>query len=379
MAKGSIEPYKNLISLELVDWLGHHLTRAHRGFNADSFRAEVSPRLDALEMKARATLIAEALHRHLPTKAAHRAAVLKAILHPDPLDHANQPSDAEGICGWGIWPLTMVVSDYGLEDFDQSMGLLREMTMRFSAEFGVRSFLHADQGRAISIMASWIDDPNRHVRRLVSEGTRPRLPWGMRLTGLVLDPSPILPLLERLRDDPEEYVRRSVANNLNDIAKDHPEVVTALGARWAKGGGRERSRLVRHALRSLIKAGDAAALRVIGQGVAQVELGPLTLDSEAVFMGEHLGFEIELRSTSDVPQSLTVDYVVHFLKANGSLSPKVFKGSTINLSAGRSATFRRSHRFMEITTRKHYPGRHAISVRINGDDTEPVAFGLRFT
>ena len=96
-------------------------------------------------------------------------------------------------------------------------------------------------------------------------------------------------------------------------------------------------------------------------------------------MGEHLGFEIELRSTSDVPQSLTVDYVVHFLKANGSLSPKVFKGSTINLSAGRSATFRRSHRFMEITTRKHYPGRHAISVRINGDDTEPVAFGLRFT
>jgi len=379
MAKGGIDPYKNLISPELVHWLGHHLTRAHRGFNAHMFSAEVLPRLDALEMKARSALIADALHRHLPKDAAQRAAVLKAILHPDPLDHANKPSDAEGICGWGIWPLTMVVSEYGLEDFERSMALLREMTMRFSAEFGVRSFLHADQRRALSIMASWVEDPNRHVRRLVSEGTRPRLPWGMRLTGLVHDPSPIFPLLERLRDDPEEYVRRSVANNLNDIAKDHPEAVTALAARWSKGGGKARRRLVRHALRSLIKAGDAAALRVIGQGVAQVEKGPLTLDRDAVRMGEQLGFEIELRSTAEAPQSITVDYVVHFLKANGSLSPKVFKGSTINLPARGSATFRRHHRFRDVTTRKHYPGRHALSVRINGDDTQPVTFALKAT
>lgn len=377
MAKGSIEPYKNLISPELVHWLGHHLTRAHRGFNANTFSAEVVPQLHALELKARAALIADALHRHLPKDADQRAAVLMAILHPDPLGHANQPSDAEGICGWGIWPLTMVVSDYGLQDFERSMALLREMTMRFSAEFGVRSFLHADQRRALSIMASWVEDPNRHVRRLVSEGTRPRLPWGMRLTALVRDPSPILPLLERLRDDPEEYVLRSVANNLNDIAKDHPEVVTGLAARWSKGGGKARARLVRHALRSLIKAGDAAALRVIGQGVAQVEKGPLTLDREAVCMGEQLGFEIVLRSTADAPQSITVDYVVHFLKANGALSPKVFKGSTMNLPAGGSATFRRSHRFMEITTRKYYPGSHALSLRINGEDTQPVAFALR--
>jgi 3-methyladenine DNA glycosylase AlkC len=377
MAKGSIEPYKNLISPELVHCLGHHLTRAHRGFDAHTFSADVLPRLDALEMKARAAHIADALHRHLPKDAAQRAAVLKAILHPDALDHANQPSDAEGICGWGIWPLTMVVSQHGLEDFDRSMALLREMTMRFSSEFGVRSFLHADQSRALSIMASWVDDPNRHVRRLVSEGTRPRLPWGMRLKSLVLDPSPILPLLERLRDDPEEYVRRSVANNLNDIAKDHPEVVTGLVARWAEGGKKERSRLVRHALRSLIKAGDAAALRVIGQGVAQVQRGPLTLNREVVLMGEHLGFEIELHSTAEAPQSITVDYIVHFLKANGTLSPKVFKGSTINLPARGSAIFRRSHRFTEITTRKHYPGSHALSVRINGEDTQPVAFVLR--
>ncbi len=198
----------------------------------------------------------------------------------------------------------------------------------------------------------------------------------MRLPALIRDPAPLLPLLERLRDDPEDYVRRSVANSLNDIAKDHPALVTDLARRWMQDAPAPRRALIAHALRSLIRKGDAAALAVPGRGQPEVTVSPLELASRRVAMGGALEFEATITSTGRAAQELTVDYVLHPLKANGAQRPKIFNGRVLRLGAGEARLFRRAHRFREVTTRVHYPGEHAVSLRINGVDTEPVSFVL---
>ncbi|MCE2950423.1 MAG: DNA alkylation repair protein [bacterium] len=371
-----MEPFKSVFSEALVLQVASHLKQHLPDADADAFVGTVLPSLDALELKARAALIAERLHAVLPADPGQRASVLQAMLHPDELDHAGLPSDARGLCGWAILPLTLLVARHGVADFDRSMALLREMTKRFSAEFGVRAFLRADQARALHILSGWVADPNRHVRRLVSEGTRPRLPWGERLPGLVRDPSPMLSLLTRLRDDPEPYVRRSVANHLNDIARDHPDLVRRLAGEWLHGADANRRALLRHACRGLIRRGDAQALAVFGHAAPRLAPARPERSPARVCMGEALSIRLALRSTADEPQRLAVDYVLHLLKANGRLSPKVFKGAIIELPPRASILFERSHRFREVTTRRHYPGRQALSVRINGVDTEAVAFEL---
>jgi 3-methyladenine DNA glycosylase AlkC len=371
-----MEPFKNLFSPELVCCTSRHLRRQIKGFDHAAFEASILGQLDALELKARAQLIADHVHAALPADAAKRERILLAMLHPDELNRANQSASDEGICGWGILPLALVVGQHGVADFDRSMQLLREMTKRFSSEFAIRYFLQADQQRAISILKTWVHDPNHHVRRLVSEGSRPRLPWAMQLPELKRDPSPMLPLLERLRDDASPYVRRSVANHLNDISKDHPELITTLTASWRRGASPEREALLRHACRGLIKQGHAAALAAFDRHPPLLKKGRLRLSTLSLQMGEVLDMQMTLRSTAQVPQQLTIDYVLHFLKANGQRSPKVFKGALLQLEPGESITFCRSHRFREVTTRKHYPGEQGVCLRINGVDTEVVGFGL---
>ncbi|MGB3176947.1 MAG: DNA alkylation repair protein [Albidovulum sp.] len=352
------------------------MARHCAGFDAQGFVDHVVPAMEPLELKARAQLIADTLHAALPHSAAARAKTLHAVLHPDPLDHANKPSDHEGLCGWAVLPLTLLVGQHGVGDFDRSMGLLRDMTMRFSSEFGIRYFLLADQGKALTILGTWLNDPNRHVRRLISEGTRPRLPWAMQLPALMTDPTPVLPLLERLRDDPELYVRRSVANHMNDISKDHPTRVTTLAADWIKDADKDRMALLRHACRSLIKQGDAATLAAFGHNPPLLAPAEVSLSADRIQMGGAVDITMPLQSTASVPQLLTIDYVVHFRKANGRRVPKVFKGTTLTLAPHTTGLFRRSHPFRHVTTRKHYPGRHAVSLRINGQDTKLAEFIL---
>ncbi len=371
-----MEPFKNVFSPELVACLARHLERRLPGFDGAAFTDAVAHRLGALELMARAQLIADQVHAALPADPARRAGVLLALLHPDDGHWTHRPSDDDGIRGWGILPLAMVVGQHGTADFDRSMGLLKEMTKRFTAEFAIRHFLLADQARAIATLESWVDDPDPQVRRLVSEGARPRLPWAVRLPALVEDPSPMLPLLARLRDDPEEYVRRSVANHLNDIAKDHPALVAGLAKEWLSDAGPQRRALLRHACRGLIKKGDAAALAAFGRHSPRLHASPLELSATEVRMGGSVELRMLLRSAAQEAQQLTVDYVLHLRKANGRLSPKVFKGALVELQPGADFLFIRTHRFREVTTRRHYPGGQAVSLRINGQDTDPVPFEL---
>jgi 3-methyladenine DNA glycosylase AlkC len=363
-----VEPFKNKISPDLVRCLATHLEKHLKDFDRGAYEAEILAELENLELKQRSRHIADVTGRYLPLDLNERYAVLEAILHPVADTEVDRASDERGIRGWGMMPLGMLVTDSGLGDFDKSFDLLKEMTKRATAEFEVRPFLDKDQDRALSIMASWVSDPSMHVRRLVSEGTRPRLPWGMRLKQLVEDPTPTLPLLEALKDDPEEYVRRSVANHLNDIAKDHPDLVAEIVTRWLKDADKKREKLVRHACRSLVKQGHAPTLRAFGLNPPEVSVtGPQILESEVLY-GNGVEFVIEIQSESSEPQELVLDYLIHFKKANGSLSPKVFKWTKLSLQAGEKFRLQRKHAIKPITTRTYYEGTQAIGLRINGKD-----------
>ncbi len=363
-----MEPFKNNISPDLVGHLADYFSRHAPAFDRQAFSAEILAELETLELKQRARLIADVTSRYLPRQLPERFAILEAVLHPMTEIAFDRGSDEKGIRGWGIMPLGMVVADCGLEDFDSSFALLKEMTKRATAEFDVRPFLAKDQERALAIMAPWVRDESVHVRRLVSEGTRPRLPWGMRLKRLVEDPSPTLPLLDALKDDPEDYVRRSVANHLNDIAKDHPDLVAEIARRWLKDAGRNREKLVRHACRSLIKQGHAATLEAFGLKPPEIRVAGPRMTTPKVAYGGAAGFEVEIVSTSRKPQELVLDYLVHFRKANGTLAPKVFKWTKVTLAPGERLSLSRSHPIRPITTRVYYGGTQAVSLRVNGQD-----------
>ncbi len=345
-------------------------------FEPKPFEKTILKELDKLELKQRAQFISDRLHEVLPPATKKRAKIIRAMLHPRGTEKGQQ-SDADGITGWGMFPLGMVVGQHGLSDFEGSLELLKDMTGHFSSEFDVRYFLIEDQERALAVMGGWVDHPDFHVRRLLSEGTRPRLPWGMQLSRLIQDPSPMLPLLEALRDDKEEYVRRSVANHLNDIAKDHPDLVAKIAKKWLKDASPAREKLVRHACRSLIKQGHKPTLEAFGLGAPKIAEPKITIDTKTVQYGDVLQFSATLLSTSKKPQSLVIDYLVHFKKANGERVGKVFKWKKLTLSPGECVVIEKTHPIKPITTRKYYAGKQGLSLRINGADFGFEKFSLK--
>ncbi|AXB42063.1 DNA alkylation repair protein [Amycolatopsis albispora] len=268
--------------------------------------------------------------------------------------------------GWMIWPVTEAVAARALPaHFDAGLDLLAELTPLLTAEFAVRSFLDADLDRALAKALTWTRHENEHVRRLASEGTRPRLPWARQVKAITRRPDAALPVLDALHRDDSEYVRRSVANHLNDISRLDPELCVRTASRWLAGGAEPR--LVRHGLRTLVKQGDPAALELLGFGppAGLAVDGPRVRAGE-VAVGEHLTFDFTLLNQGTEPLTLAIDYVVHHRKANGALAPKVFKLTTRTLPAGEAATIERRHSFKPISTRVYHPGEHALELQING-------------
>jgi len=252
-----------------------------------------------------------------------------------------------------------------------------ELTKRFTAEFSMRAFLERHPKETLRRLAEWARDPNVHVRRLVSEGTRPRLPWAPRLRSFQKDPAPVLELLELLKDDPEEYVRRSVANNLNDIAKDHPDVVVEVANRWWLSASAARKKLIRHALRTLVKAGDPGALEVLGYGPdSPVKVQSVRCEPGVVEIGGKIRIEVELLNPVDREARALVDLRVHFVKKSGTTSQKVFKGAELALQPGQAAAVRKTISVAQHSTRKHYPGRHRVEVLLNGVAHPGAAFDI---
>jgi 3-methyladenine DNA glycosylase AlkC len=242
-----------------------------------------------------------------------------------------------------------------------------ELTQRFSAEFSIRAFLDRYPERTMAVLTAWTADPDAHVRRLASEGTRLRLPWGRRVAWLDAHPDLIVALLERLKDDPSSMVRRSVANNLNDIGKAHPELLVRTGEAWLAGAGPERRQLVEHALRSAVKRGEPGALRLLGFGrAASVAVEDVRFTPARVPIGGRVAMGFTLRNRRREAQDLLVDVAVHFVKARGHAAPKVFKVTRCTLPPRGAAPMKTSFSLAVHTTRVPQPGTHVVEVLVNG-------------
>jgi len=328
---------------------------------------------EALELMDRARHISATLADYLPEDRERAIDILV-----DSLDVDLDDTGLAGMASFLYMPHVCFVGEYGLDCFATSMKAQYELTKRFTAEFSIRAYLEHREAETLDKLREWATDPNHHVRRLVSEGTRPRLPWAPRLRRFQADPTPVLALLELLKDDPEEYVRRSVANNLNDIAKDHPERVVKLAQRWSDGASPNRRRLIRHALRTLVKQGNPGALEVLGyRADSPATVRSMTCTPDRVEIGDKIRLEVEIENPSAEEVGALVDLRVHFVKANGSRTPKVFKGAELALGPRGKATVRKTISLKQHTTRKHYPGKHLVEVMINGRLEPGGAFELR--
>lgn len=374
-----MEPFKNLLNTRGVQEAAARLHSQSAQFDGQQFAALACKGLDALELKARALHICAALEATLPADFNSAAALLEAALAPPTADDVvSAPGDLRhGLRGWILWPAGEYIARHGQAQPARALAALHALTQRFTAEFAIRPFIVQHPALVFDTLAQWTQDKSAHVRRLVSEGSRPRLPWGLRLQALVQDPSPTLPLLLALQDDPSEYVRRSVANHLNDIAKDHPARVAEWLHAHLPGASAERRALLRHASRTLVKQGHPHTLKAWGLGGSFRGTALLQVSPARVTLGGELQIALTLQSTAPRAQKLVVDYAVHHVKADGSLSPKVFKGWTLELPARGEVMLTKRHSLRPITTRRYHAGTHGLSVQVNGREVARTEFVLR--
>ncbi|MDP3821856.1 MAG: DNA alkylation repair protein [Burkholderiales bacterium] len=374
-----MEPFKNLINKGTVEAIGMALQKAWPAFDRKRFQKLAQTGLDALEFKARARHVSAALESTLPEDFDQAAALLEATLAPPGAQ--NDPRWAQvgngSLAGWAVWPMGEYVSRRGLQSPHRGLATLHALTQRFTAEWPIRAFIEQHPELTFATLALWARDPSEHVRRLVSEGSRPRLPWGLQLKGLIKDPAPTLPLLLALQDDASDYVRRSVANHLNDIAKDHPALVAEWLEEHLTDASPERRALLKHATRTLVKKGDPRVLKAWGLGKPLRGSATLAITPKRVSVGDSLELSMTLASSAARAQKLVIDYAVHHVKANGSTSDKVFKGWVLELAANEERTLRKSHSMRLITTRVYHAGHHAVDLRINGQVVASAGFDLR--
>jgi 3-methyladenine DNA glycosylase AlkC len=348
-------PFKDHISGASVERLGEVLAAGDRCFDARRFADEASRGLDRLELKARVAHVSGVLARHLPDHFESAAAV---VLRTVP---------ASDLTMWEAWPVTDWVAAAGIEVPAAALEVLAAITAKASAEFAVRPFIDGYPDLTFQTMQRWTAHPDQEVRRLVSEGSRPRLPWAPRVRVLDAQPRWAVPLLDRLRDDPSPYVRRSVANHLNDIAKVDPDGGLDVAGRWTAEGGTHVAAVVRHGLRTLVKAGDPRALALLGADAeAHIEIRDFTVVTKTVRLGGELVWRCLLTARHGRPVVAVVDYVVHFARARGAQGRKVFKLKTVRLEPGRPVEIVRRHPLVPVTTRRYHAGGHRVEVQVNG-------------
>jgi 3-methyladenine DNA glycosylase AlkC len=363
------EPLKNYYGPDVPARIARMIKEVDSGFDEDAFLADALDGYQALELTPRARQIAQALGRHLPQDYERAIEILIASLGPK-----LQAAELTGIDVFVYLPHVFFVAEFGVDHFEASMRAQYELTQRFSAEYSIRVFLERYLQQTLGRLREWAFDSNVHVRRLVSEGTRPRLPWAPRLRAFQDDPRPVLELLELLKDDPDLFVRRSVANNLNDIGKDNPTALFETCRRWMRDASPQRSWLVRHALRSAVKRGEPEALEILGFlpatgiHVREVHIAPAVAS-----IGDSVTFTLELSNDGSAMQQLLIELRVHFVKANGRPSPKVFALKELELRPHRSVQLTKTISLAQHTTRTHYPGQHRVEVLVNG---RPSATGV---
>lgn len=320
---------------------------------------------DKLELKPRMRHITHCVHQTLPLDYVETVELLKKVI-------ANRPKEELEKMFFPDY-----VEVYGMDDVATSLEALEAFTEFASSEFAIRPFIVQDEKRVMQRMNAWAKQDNHHIRRLASEGCRPRLPWAMALPRFKKDPSLVLPILEALKSDESEYVRRSVANNLNDITKDHPDLVLKLATRWMREEQPltvNRKRMVKHALRTLLKQGNTTALVLFGFGDPKdVEVQNLETTTKSVAIGDDFFFSFDIENQAAEAVLLRIEYVIDFVKKTGKTSKKVFKITENTYPSGRTKITRKQS-FKDLSTRKHYVGTHRVGVIVNGVEKAGLAF-----
>jgi 3-methyladenine DNA glycosylase AlkC len=354
------EPLKNIFSRSLLEPFAAEVQAVWAKFPTQTFLNQLfDPNWENLELKQRVRQISYVLRAHLPPDYPDALEIVLKTTRRYLVRHGDKLT-------FEYTFLPDFVETHGVDFPDQSIPALETLTRWSSAEFAVRPFLLRYPDRMYAQMLDWSRHASPMVRRLSSEGIRPRLPWGMGVPALKRDPSPILPILENLKHDPAETVRRSVANNLNDIAKDHPDLVLGIAGRWL-GLSPDTDWVVRHALRGLLKKGNADALAHFGfqHGVEGVEISGLKF-SEKVKIGERLHFSFLAKNASESAVQIRLEYGIDYQTLSGKTSRKVFKIKELELAAGQSEPIARHQSFQDFTTRKHFPGSHSLRILVNG-------------
>ncbi len=351
---------------ELVAELSDRLEsiEPHR-FDRARFIAEMTPTLHDLELKDRVALVADAIRVAIDAE------------YPDALAAVVAVSETE-LNPWTGWALCSFIERHGLDHPDRSLSAMETVTRSFSCEFAVRPYLERHLELTTRFLRRWVTSSDEHVRRLVSEGTRPLLPWGPRVAALTEDPTIGLELVGQLRHDESETVRRSVANHLNDIAKADPALVVKTLTEWIEDDPPVNDKMVRHALRTLVKQGHPGALGLLGFTIdPHVNVVAFTCEPDSVDLGTRIELAATIASTAPEAQLLVVDFVIHHRTARGGTSPKVFKWTTLDLAPGEEQTIIKRRLIQNASTRTYYPGEHVVELQIAGRTLATTSFTIR--
>jgi len=357
------EPLKAIYNASFLEAFGDRVKQTYGKFEVETFlRLVLGQGWEKLELKQRIRRISESLRATLPTDYGKALDVLESI--------------TDKCKGFPYLFFPDFVEVYGLDDWERSVRALGKFTSGSSSEFAVRPFIKHDQERMMAQMLEWSGDSDEHVRRLASEGCRPRLPWGEALSALKRDPAPILPILERLKADPSEYVRKSVANNLNDISKDHPQLVLNIAKAW-KGEGEGTDWIVRHACRGLLKAANPEAMALFGIVPREdIEVLEWEVHPSSLSIGEAVEFRYGLRVPHGEEAKLRIELAVFFPRSTGKMYRKLFKLSEKDVAGGTLVQGGRGFSFADLSTRRHYPGVHRMALVVNGREVSEVEIKL---
>jgi 3-methyladenine DNA glycosylase AlkC len=365
--------FKHAVGEATAKRLAAALREAFPAFDARGFVREAAAGLPALELKPRIVLLADAMARRLPAEYPSALAIVLATLGPE-----LGGDQAVGSSAFYYWIHASFVERHGLDQMALSLPAMREITKRSTAEFAVRPYLARDPTRVLAFLQECTRDPNEHVRRWVSEGTRPYLPWGMRAAPLLVKPFPALPLLHALRADESPYVRTSLANHLNDLAKLDAQLSIDIVRSWIDEGLPHAPAIAKRALRNLVKAGHPDALAVFGVNTrVRAKLVQLRLERKRICVGDKLGFELTLEGHAEEP--LVLDYALSFPGAGDRVSRKVFKLVQRTITRGERLTVRKQHSFRPITTRTYRAGKHTLELLLNGNVCARAEFTLALT
>lgn len=356
---------KNKFNYDSLYEMGRAIQSVYSLFQADEFiKSTIDETWEDLELKARVRKISTNLGKYLPTDYAEALAILDKVVEPC-------QSGFFGI----LFPDFVEVYGQNEADWNLSVNALERYTPYSTSEFAVRPFIIKNQERMMAQMYAWSKHENEHVRRLASEGCRPQLPWGQALTEFKKDPGPILPILEQLKSDKSLYVRKSVANNLNDISKTHPELVIRLAKDWY-GNNEYTDWIVKHGCRTLLKQGNREALKIFGYNDADaIEVDDFTLDKTYIYCGEAVTFSFLI--TAKEASKVRLEYGIEYVKANEKRNRKIFQISEITMDENEKKRYSKKHSFADLTTRKHYPGLHSIVLIVNGVERCRRDFELR--